>query len=1221
MSEIPSADWSWIHAIAERFEQAWKKGPRPRIEDFLATVDESCWPPLLEELLRVECELRRRDGEETNAEEYRQRFPDHDEMVVAVFASVLGGSRTEDQEERLGSTLADAGSAKALGNSLPPELANHPDYEIVRELARGGMGVVYLARNRLMERDEVLKVVGPRIVDQAGGMDRFLREIRAVAKLRHPNIVSAYTAFRCGKDLVFAMEYVVGLDLRRMVKARGALPVSHACSYVHQAALGLQHAHEEGMVHRDIKPGNLMLSHKKDRALIKVLDFGLSKAVSEHHASEMGTGVATLPMRLGEHLTSTGEMLGTPDFIAPEQIEDSQNADIRADIYSLGCTLHYLITGQPPFPDMTLAEVLRAHRSLDAVRLDELRPEVPADLSAVVAKMMAKQPDQRFQTPSAVASALAPFFKKPAAAAAARYGGVDQDPAPDAVRAAPNSAADSGQEVWSNLIDFRETEDDADAVATAPNPVQGRPRWLWTALAAGVLILGLAGAWAIAIFWSGPLQKGKADPDGAGVTIATAEESPIRLQRKPLVASEPSNSPPSAAEPSARNETSTPAAATTPAAIGGDAMETAPAVTEPMPPGKTATPAGGTTQSPEVFHEIAWIPSPDPVIQARLISGSGQVLFETGGRNRALWQCDLKDPEHPRKLEVEHMVPGWNNLAVSTDGRFAIVAGTDNSLWNLDLESRKWRTLLPRGPASIEAIALSPDNQLVAFVRAGTIQFRETNKESAGKRKQRNIRMGDGTELIAFSRDGSRILSSHSDHSIRVWNVKNGREIGQVTTKKSLIDLAVCADGGKVLTASPSPDPAIAIWDLENRTELRQARVNCASVAVSADGRRALIGGGKDMRLWDLLTGEELIREDHKKAVLQVAFSADDRQAVASTTEGVRVWALPSGRAASERPPVVLAKEFPNLGGIYDSVAVSRSGRWILTSGFPNFVRLWDRQTGEFVREFNNGGKRIWAVAISPDETRLLFGGEDKLLHCWNLESNEHQKFPGHLDHIASVAFSSDGRRAYSAGGFDYGFRDGTDFAVRVWDLESGQQLRPLKGHKATVQSLAVSADGRYLLSGGNDLVPILWDASTLREIERFRGHTGKIHCVAFVRDGRRAVSSSDDGTIRLWDIDRGRQMPLPFQDPRGTNGYFAVSPDGHRLCSSWGHSLWYWDLDTGKLVQELRWEEAPTKGSFTPDGRHMVWGGWGGILRMYRLNDIAERPPTPLRRSPNLRK
>src|SRR5262249_50952848 len=153
---------------------------------------------------------------------------------------------------------------------------------------RGGMGVVYLAHNQLMGRDEVLKVMGRHIIERPGVMDRFVREIRAVAQLRHPNIVSAYTAFRSAESLIFAMEYVEGLDLARMVKARGPMPVANASNYIQQAALGLQHAHEKGMVHRDIKPSNLMLSRYGDRAQIKVLDFGLAKASREQKLVELG---------------------------------------------------------------------------------------------------------------------------------------------------------------------------------------------------------------------------------------------------------------------------------------------------------------------------------------------------------------------------------------------------------------------------------------------------------------------------------------------------------------------------------------------------------------------------------------------------------------------------------------------------------------------------------------------------------------------------------------------------------------------------------------------------------------------------------------------------------------------------------------------------------------------------------------------------------------------
>ncbi len=331
---------------------------------------------------------------------------------VAELASGSSPGRTRDAGSRpdspapagyslSGRSLLDRGGAAPApprAGTLPPGLAESPDYEVITELGRGGMGVVYLARNTLMGRLEVLKVVSGHHVERREVFDRFRREIRSAARLRHPNIVTAYSALQLGDSLVLAMEYAEGLDLARMVKTRGPLPVVNACYYVQQAALGLQHAHDHGMVHRDIKPANLILARERDRAVIKVLDFGLAKVSSE---GEVDTS-----------LTRVGQVLGTPDYIAPEQIRDAQSADIRADIYSLGCTFYYLLTGGPPFTGNNLWDLYQAHFSMDASPLNLVRPEVPAELAALVAKMMAKEPTDRFQTPGAVARALLPFITK-----------------------------------------------------------------------------------------------------------------------------------------------------------------------------------------------------------------------------------------------------------------------------------------------------------------------------------------------------------------------------------------------------------------------------------------------------------------------------------------------------------------------------------------------------------------------------------------------------------------------------------------------------------------------------------------------------------------------------------------------------------------------------------------------------------------------------------------
>lgn len=286
---------------------------------------------------------------------------------------------------------------------IAPELATNSEYEVVRELGRGGMGIVYLARNTLMGRDEVLKVMGRDVMSRPGAVERFKREIQAAARLDHANIVRAYSARQFGEQLVLTMEYVPGEELGALVKVRGPLPVMTACYYVQQVANGLQHAHEKGMAHRDIKPANLIRVVRGKKHAVKILDFGLAKLTAEGGDAD---------------LTGTGQMMGTPHYMAPEQASDASRADIRADVYSLGCTLYFLLTGAPPFPASSIYDLIRKHREELPPALDVVRPEVPGELAAVAAKMMAKDPAQRYQTPAEVARALSPFILKSSPGAA-----------------------------------------------------------------------------------------------------------------------------------------------------------------------------------------------------------------------------------------------------------------------------------------------------------------------------------------------------------------------------------------------------------------------------------------------------------------------------------------------------------------------------------------------------------------------------------------------------------------------------------------------------------------------------------------------------------------------------------------------------------------------------------------------------------------------------------
>jgi hypothetical protein len=298
-------------------------------------------------------------------------------------------------------TMTPEASAAALELAeVPVPLVDHPRYRILELLGQGGMGAVYKAEHRVMERLVALKVINSNLVGGPAAVQRFEQEVKAAARLAHPHIVAAHDAEQAGGLHFLVMEYVDGISLADVITKRGPLPVAQACECVRQAALGLQHAHEKGMVHRDIKPHNLMLNRD---GCVKILDFGLARLASERGAASIADAKSGL--------TVAGAIVGTPDYIAPEQAKDARKADIRADIYSLGCTLYDLLAGRPPFPDGSVLLKLIAHAEHAPTPVRTLRADVPAELAAVLSRMMAKDPAARFQTPAEVAKALAPFAK------------------------------------------------------------------------------------------------------------------------------------------------------------------------------------------------------------------------------------------------------------------------------------------------------------------------------------------------------------------------------------------------------------------------------------------------------------------------------------------------------------------------------------------------------------------------------------------------------------------------------------------------------------------------------------------------------------------------------------------------------------------------------------------------------------------------------------------
>jgi serine/threonine protein kinase len=298
-------------------------------------------------------------------------------------------------------------------------------YEILEELGHGGMGVVYRAREVERDRIVALKVIRRERLSSTDTVNRFRREAQAAARLSHPNIVAVYASDQDGDIHYLAMEYVPGITLQQLVDRNGPLPIAQACDFVRQTALGLQHAAEQALVHRDVKPANLMVVATQTasvehslrecgpegtrsasaphsggsgatRPLLKILDMGVARLYQLAHAPEESLTT----------LTRDGAVIGTPDYVAPEQLEDPHGADIRADLYSLGCTFYFLLTGKVPFPGGTLIQKLDRQRKETPPSVDQLRSEVPLAVAAVVRRLMAKSAAERYRTPGELAGVL-----------------------------------------------------------------------------------------------------------------------------------------------------------------------------------------------------------------------------------------------------------------------------------------------------------------------------------------------------------------------------------------------------------------------------------------------------------------------------------------------------------------------------------------------------------------------------------------------------------------------------------------------------------------------------------------------------------------------------------------------------------------------------------------------------------------------------------------------
>ena len=382
--QITPEQLSQILCVDQR--ERWLRGERPDTEYYLDLFRSSqSRSEYAVDILYNEFLVRREIGEAPAVDEYRRRFPKLVEQLQVQLSLT----------DALEPTISGKGSSRKATVSSSSRIQWTPPsgYQILGELGRGGMGVVYKARQIVLQRLVAIKVIAVDFAAEAGILARFQRERFLLAQLTHPNLVAAYDAGESDGLQYFVMEFVDGMSFATLVKELGTLPLVEACEMIRQAAVALQHIHEHGLVHRDVKPSNLLLTPS---GAVKVIDLGLARV-------EPG------PAQDGSIITNL-QTLGTFDYIAPEQCEDSHSVDIRADIYSLGCTLYELLTGQAPFAAFgSVVMKIRAHALEPITPIQQRRPDVPVQLAPVIQRMLAKDRKDRFGTPADVAAALQPF--------------------------------------------------------------------------------------------------------------------------------------------------------------------------------------------------------------------------------------------------------------------------------------------------------------------------------------------------------------------------------------------------------------------------------------------------------------------------------------------------------------------------------------------------------------------------------------------------------------------------------------------------------------------------------------------------------------------------------------------------------------------------------------------------------------------------------------------